>query len=565
MFNILRKKLKTTLGRNKDLKVSHKRFDEGEGTGKGDTEKHLISQSLKNNTATLRQIFDHCVDVKFREFELGTAPAVRMLIVYIDGMVSTSDVHVSILDKLMFLEGLMDEITSNRTLELVKDKLLPIGEIAESRDFIKITDDILTGNTALLIDGENTALLLGAKGWESRSIEEPQTEPVVRGPREGFTEKMLTNTMLIRRRIKSSRLKLEITKVGLLSKTDIGIMYIDGIANSKVVEEVKKRLDRIKTDGIMESGYIEEYIQDEWKTPFPLILNTERPDKAAAHLLEGNVIILVDTTPFVLIVPITFFHFLQASEDYYTRWTGTAMIRLLRIIAVNIALLLPSIYIAIVTFHQEMLPTPLLINIASAREGVPFPAFVEAFIMEGTFELLREAGVRLPRPVGQAVSIVGALVIGQAAVTAGLVSPAMVIIVALTAIASFSIPNYSGALVLRTLRFPLMVLAASLGLFGIMVGLMALLIHLCSLRSFGVPYISPIAPFIRGDMKDSVIRFPLWSMFTRPRLIGYKEPQRQGYMQIPKPPKNQDKPGQNKGKPGQNKGKPGQNKGQNNQ
>lgn len=546
MFNVLRRKLKQTIGSNRDLKVSHKKFNHGEG--QGHTEKHRISSSLEQNIHTLKQIFNNCSDVKFREFELGTAPAVKLLIVYIDGMVSTTDIHVSTLDKLMLIEGLMEEIASNQTFKLIKDKLLPIGEVTESNDFIKITDNILTGNTALLIEGETKALILGVKGWESRSIEEPQTEPVVRGPRDGFTEKMLTNTVLIRRRIKSSRLKLELTKVGLLTKTDIGIMYIDGIANNKVVEEVKKRLDRIKTDGILESGYIEEYIQDEWKTPFPLILNTERPDRAAAHLLEGNVVILIDTTPFALIAPVTFFHFLQSAEDYYTRWTGTAMIRLLRIIAVNIALLLPSIYIAIVTFHQEMLPTALLLNIASAREGVPFPAFVEAFIMEATFELLREAGVRLPRPVGQAVSIVGALVIGQAAVSAGLVSPAMVIIVALTAIASFSVPNYAGALVLRTLRFPLMALAASLGLFGIMVGLMALLIHLCSLRSFGVPYIAPIAPFIRSDMKDSVIRFPFWSMFTRPRLIGYKEPQRQEYMQIPQPPKNPKRPSGGEGR-----------------
>jgi spore germination protein KA len=395
----------------------------------------------------------------------------------------------------------------------------------------------MAGNTALLIDGEKTALVLGTKGWESRSIEEPPAEPVVRGPREGFTEKMFTNTVLVRRRIKSSRLKLELMKVGLLTKTDIGIMYIDGIANNKVVEEVKKRLGRIDTDGILESGYIEEYIQDEWMTPFPQVLSTERPDRVVAHLLEGNVAILVDTTPFVLLVPVTFFHFLQSPEDYYTQWMATAMIRILRITAVNIALLLPALYIAITTFHQEMLPTSLLISIASAREGVPFPAFVEAFIMEAVFELLREAGIRLPRPVGQAVSIVGALVIGQAAVSAGLVSPAVVIIVALTAIASFSMPNYAGAFPLRIIRFPLMVFAASLGLYGIMMGLIAILIHLCSLRSFGVPYISPIAPFNRNDMKDLVIRFPLWSMFTRPRMIGYKDPKRQEYMQIPKPPK----------------------------
>ena len=535
MFNVLRRKIKTTLGRNKDLQVSHQKFKHGEGSG--GIEQRPVDSSLQKNKQVLQQVFNNCIDVKFREFELGTAPPVNLMIVYMDGMVSTTDIHVSTLNRLMLLNGLMEEITPGDTLNLIKNKLLPLAEIKEESDLIKIVDGILAGETVLFIDGERNALLLGAKGWETRAVAEPESEPVVRGPREGFTEKLLTNIVLVRRRIKSSRLKVELTQVGALSKTEIAIMYIEGITNSKVVEEVKKRLERIKTDAILETGYIEEYIQDEWKTPFPTILSTERPDRVAGHLLEGHVVLLVDTTPFALIMPVTFFHFLFAAEDYYASYQVSTFIRLLRLAAVNISLLLPSAYIAVVTFHQEMIPTPLLISIAAAREGVPFPAFVEAFIMEATFELLREAGVRLPRQVGQAISIVGALVIGQAAVSAGLISPAMVIVVALTAIASFSIPNYSGAISLRILRFPIMMLAASLGLFGIMAGLMGLLIHLCSLRSFGVPYISPIAPMVRGDLKDFILRAPRWAMFTRPRMIGYKEPQRQEYMQIPRPPK----------------------------
>lgn len=542
MFNILRKKLKKIFGKNKDLSVSHEKFDEGESDDA--TEKHPITESLEKNKGILHEIFNKCADVKFREFELGTIPPVKLMIVYIDGMVSIEDIHVNTLNRLMLLDGLMEKVSSGNNLSLIKNKLLPIGEVSEQTNFITITNQILAGNTALLINGEKTALLLGAKGWESRAITEPDSEPVVRGPHEGFTEKMLTNTVLIRRRVKTSRLKIEIMKVGLLTKTEVGILYIDGIANMKVVDEVKKRLSRIDTDSILDSGYIEEFIQDEWLTPFPQVLSSERPDRAAAHLLEGNVVILVDTSPFCLIVPVTFFHFLFAAEDYYTGYIIASFVRLLRLAAVNIALLLPSVYIAVVTFHQEMIPTQLLINIANAREGVPFPAFVEAFIMEVTFELLREAGVRMPKTVGQAVSIVGALVIGQAAVQAGLISPAMVIVVSLTAIASFSIPNYSAAISLRLLRFPIMILAASLGLFGIMAGLLGLLIHLCSLRSFGVPYIAPIAPFTRSDLKDFILRVPRWAMVTRPRLIGYSEPQRQEYMQLPKkPPEQKNKQG----------------------
>ena len=547
MFAFLHRKLKKSFGKNKDLKVSHERFDEGESDDA--RERHRIFGSLEKNRKTILEIFNNWSDIRIRQFELGTVPPVKLMIVYIDGFISANDINVSTLNRLMMLGGQMDQITSDDNFNLIKDKLLPIAEVHERDDFVSITNLILAGNTGLFIDGEKRAFVLGAKGWESRPVGEPETEPVVRGPREGFTEKMLTNTVLIRRRIKSSRLKLDTMKIGVLTKTDVGIMYIDGIANDKVVVEVKKRLGRIDTDGILESGYIEEFIQDEWLTPFPQILNTERPDRAAAHLLEGNVVILVDTTPFVLIAPVTFFNFLFAAEDYYTGFMVATFIRVLRLVAVNIALLLPSFYIAIVTFHQEMLPTQLLVSIAAAREGVPFPAFVEAFIMESTFELLREAGVRLPRTVGQAVSIVGALVIGQAAVSAGLISPAMVIVVSLTAIASFSIPNYSGAISLRILRFPIMIMAASLGLFGIMVALLAILIHLCSLRSFGVPYIAPIAPLVKSDLKDFVVRFPRWAMFTRPRLIGYKEPQRQEYMQVPKPPS---KPGK---KPGNKDGK----------
>lgn len=548
MFNLLRRKLKRTFGKNKDLQVSHAVFDEGEGVdGK---ERRPIHASLEQNKKILGEIFDKVADVRFREFELGTVPSVRLMIVYLDGLVATQEINSNALDSLMMLEGLMEEVTAKNSLNLIKNKLLPIAEIVESNDFLVIVRNILEGNSVLFIDGEKTSVILGVKGWETRSIMEPESEPAVRGPREGFVEKMLTNIVLIRRRVKTSRLKLETYKVGLLSKTDVGIMYIAGIASDQVVEEVRKRISKIKTDAILDSGYIEEYIQDEWYSPFPQVLSTERPDRAAAHLLEGNVVILVDTSPFALIVPVTFFHFLFAAEDYYAGWLVATVIRLLRLGAVNIALLLPSVYIAIVTFHQEMLPTALLISIAGAREGVPFPAFVEAFIMETTFELLREAGVRLPRTVGQAVSIVGALVIGQAAVTAGLISPAIVIIVSLTAIASFSIPNYSGAISLRILRFPLMVLAASLGLFGIMAGLLVVLIHLCSLRSFGVPYIAPIAPMVRSDLKDFVFRFPRWAMFTRPRLIGIKEPQRQEYMQVPKPPQDQGAQNKRAEKPG---------------
>ena len=280
------------------------------------------------------------------------------------------------------------------------------------------------------------------------------------------------------------------------------------------------RLKRIEIDGILESGYIEEMIEDNPYSPFPQIMTTERPDIACSNLLEGRAVILVEGTPFSLIAPISFFSLLQSHEDYYQRFMIGTIIRWLRYLFLGVSLLFPSLYVAILTFHQEMVPAQLLLSMASSREAVPFPAIVEALLMEIAFEALREAGVRLPKQIGSAVSIVGALVIGQAAVQAGLVSAPMVIIVAITGISSFMIPRYVAGIAIRMLRFPIMLLASTLGLLGIMMAIIAIAIHLCTLRSFGVPYLAPLAPLKVRELKDVLWRSPLWMMDTRPHLTG---------------------------------------------
>ena len=386
---------------------------------------------------------------------------------------------------------------------------------------------VLSGDTVLFLEGYQTCIVASTRGWRDRAVSEPQSQTVVRGPRDSFTETLRTNTALIRRRIKSPKLWIESQQIGEFTKTDIALVYIDGIADEQVIQEVKERLSKIDIDGILESGYIEELIQDEDYTPFPTMHNTERPDSVAAGLLEGRIAILVDGTPFVLMVPALFIQFFQAAEDYYQRADISTLIRLMRYMAFFLALLTPSAYIALTTFHQEMLPFALLISIAAQREGVPFPAIIEAFIMEITFEILREAGVRLPRAVGSAISIVGALVLGEAAVQAGLVSPAMVIVVSITAISNFVSPVYDMAIAVRMLRFILMVLAATFGLFGIILGLILMILHLCSLRSFGVPYMTPMAPFVKRDQKDVLIRRSIKKMKTRPKLINEKNISRQ--------------------------------------
>jgi len=364
-------------------------------------------------------------------------------------------------------------------------------------------------------------------GWAERSPEEPPSEQVLRGPRDGFNETLRTNTALLRRRLRTPALKLEQITLGRVSNTPVVIAYLADVASPDLVAEVKRRLERVDIDGFTDPSILEEFIEDQPSSLFPQVQASERPDTVAFCLMEGQVAILCEGSSYALLAPVTFWAFLQSSEDYYNRFQLATALRWLRYLLLFLALTGPSFYIAIVTFHQEMLPTPLLLTIAAAREGIPFPVIVEAVGMEIFFEALQEAGVRLPRSVGQAVSIVGALVIGQAAVQAGIVSAPIVIIVAATGIAFFTIPRYTFSAPIRLLRFPLMFLAGSLGLFGLMAGLIVLLIHLCSLRSFGVPYLQPVAPTTWRGLLDVLVRAPLWLKSYRATGMGQTNRRRQ--------------------------------------
>lgn len=292
-------------------------------------------------------------------------------------------------------------------------------------------------------------------------------------------------------------------------------MYVKGKADPGIVREIKDRLNRIEIEGILESAYIEEFIQDKTITPFPTIYNTERPDDATSKLLEGRIVVLVDGTPFVLVLPTVFAHFFQSPEDYAQRFDIAIVMRLVRYISFIILILGPSVYIALTTFHYEMVPTQLLISLVAQREGVPFPAFIEAMLMEVVFEILREAGVRMPRAIGQTVSVVGALILGQAVVEAGLITPAMVIVVALTGIASFTLPAYNLSIAGRLIRFGFMVLSGMFGFYGLTLGVIVLIAHMNSLRSFGVPFMSPISPFRLRNQKDAIIRLPFQPLQTQ--------------------------------------------------
>ncbi|MGG0288158.1 spore germination protein [Peribacillus butanolivorans] len=504
-----------------------------------ETSKDLLKTSLEGNIQHVKQQLGNSGDIVIREIQIGKEGIFKACIFYTDGLVDTSSIQNFIMESLMLdINPDQEQMISNQqnVLQVLKGRILAVGDIQDVTEFSSLFTSLLSGDVILLLDGYAQGFTIGMRGGKDRGVMESTTETVVRGPKEGFTENLRTNTSLIRRKIKTPRLWLETKKIGNLTKTDVAIMYIDGIVNDKVVEEVHKRLDRIDIDGILESGYIEELIQDETHTPFPTMYYSERPDVIAAELLEGKVAILVDGTPIVLVVPALFVSFIQSAEDYYQRADIATLIRLLRFFTIFIALLGPSLYIAITTYHQEMLPTRLLISLSAQREGVPFPAFIEALMMEVAFEILREASLRMPKAIGQAISIVGTLVIGTAAVEAGIVSAAMVIVVAITAISSFVLPSFTISMSIRMLRFPMMALAATFGLFGIIVGVIALVLHLCSLRSYGVPYMSPFAPFIGKDMKDTLIRVPRWGMFARPRLISQKNNKRE-HTSAPNPPR----------------------------
>ncbi|MFF3099672.1 spore germination protein [Viridibacillus arvi] len=484
--------------------------------------KDPLLKSLADNVKIIKKAMGNSNDIIIREVDILKTHKQRIAIIYADGLADKTAITDFIMESLMLDIDSTPETREEDIIQYLKNFCLTVGDVEDVNDLQSVYRAVLNGETVILLEGQTKGIATSTKSSKDRAISQPSTESVIRGPQESFTETLRTNTALIRRKIKDPNLWIKSRVIGDITQTDVAIMYINGIANDKIVKEVLERLDQIEIDGILDSGYIEELIQDSQFTPFPTVYNSERPDVIAAALLEGKVAIIVDGSPFVLIVPALFPAFLQAAEDYYQRSIISSLIRILRYGGIFVSLIIPSLYISITTFHQEMIPTPMLISIALQREGVPFPAFIEAILMEIAFEILREAGLRMPRVIGPAVSIVGTLIIGQAAVEAGIVSAVMVIIVSITAICSFLSPAYAMSNSIRMLRFPLMILAAMFGLFGVMMGAFAIILHVCSLRSFGIPYTAPFAPLIPSDQKDTILVFSRGSLLTRPRLVNQK-------------------------------------------
>ncbi|NLO21174.1 MAG: spore germination protein [Syntrophomonadaceae bacterium] len=529
MFGFLKKKVRATqLHRINEKKQSPAPDSATAG--------EQLNTDLDENLIRLREIIGSSPDMVVRKFNFGPRYSYKAALFFVDGLVDKKIINETIIKPLMYDMHLLDtqQIRPMKDASQLQSILLSVGDVKEVSSFEELIKASLYGNTVLLVDGFSKALDIDTKGWQARSVQEPTIEQVVRGPREGFTETLRYNTALLRRKILNPNLIIEQMIVGEQTRTHIAIAYLKGVSSPELLAEVRSRLSRIKTDAILESGYIEQFIEDAPYSLFSTVGNTEKPDIAAARILEGRVAILVDGTPFALTVPMLFIEGFQAAEDYYSRPYYASFIRLLRFAAFFLSILAPAVYVALLTYHQEFIPTPLLITMALSVQGIPFPALVEAILMGLIFEILREGGIRLPQQVGQAISIVGALVIGQAAVQAGLVDQAMIILIAFTAVSSFLVVTHTDASTL--IRFLLVLMAGVLGAFGIVIGLLALLVHLAALRSFGVPYLEPIAPLVIGDLKDSYIRAPWWTMLKRPHLIAVQNPTRQSDNLRPSPP-----------------------------
>ncbi|RED56611.1 spore germination protein [Cohnella lupini] len=445
-----------------------------------------VSESIDINHDAMRYIFHNCADVVFRPLKLSDQS--NILLVYIEELTDS--------DK---LEQIITACMINRDFNrLTQYKSVII--------FAEIAAKVLKGSTAIFIDGKPFAYLADLTAFKQRAIDEPSNEASIRGPREGFTEDLKTNLSMIRRKISNSNLKFENHQAGELTHTSFVVAYIEDRVKPELLQEVRSRLQSFQTNQLLDSGYIEEFIEDKSLSLFPQIQNTERPDTVSSGLLEGKVAIIVDGSPNALVLPMTFWAGFQAAEDHYERFIYVSAVRLLRLLLAVLSCLLPSIYVALTTFHPQMIPLALMLSISASREGIPFPTVIETLIMELMFEGLREAGLRLPKAIGSAVSIVGALVIGEAAVQAGFISAPIVMIVAGTGIASFAFPSYSLALPFRILRFPLLISGGCLGLYGVAIGIMFILIHLVTLKSFGTPYLKPIAPIGPKFWKDTLIR-----------------------------------------------------------
>lgn len=475
-----------------------------------------LAKEINENIRTLNELFADSADIVKRRLTIGGINKVDIYIVYIDNMI----------DKLLIEEGIlryliynMDQMPAQNQFEYIQAKGIRAIDSNVIFTMNEGMERLFGGDTLIFVDGYEKAIWVSDRKSFTRGVPKSENEVAIRGSKEGFSEALYINRVLLRRRIKDTKFKIKQMKVGTRTKTDVAIAYIEDIVRPEILLEIERRMNDFIIDGIFDSGMLEQLLRQNKHSFFPEFQATERPDKVASAIIEGRVAIIVDNSPMVLLLPTTLNSFFQASDDSYNYWGIATWLRILRYIGAFITLALPGLYIAVVNFQPELLSSALALSMAAARAGVPFSIVIEVIIMELAFEMLLEAGVRLPGPMGSTLGIVGGLIIGDAAVSANLVSPVVVIIIALTAIAAFTVPNEEFASTFRIIRYMIIFLSAFWGLYGFVIGIMMVLIHLAGLKSFGVPYLTPfVASEINdgNDSKDAIIKHSIKDLRKRP-------------------------------------------------
>ncbi|MDD6191486.1 MAG: spore germination protein [Lachnospiraceae bacterium] len=476
---------------------------------------YRFSGKVKEDAAAMERLFEDCADIKKKEMTIGSEKGITCFLMYIEITMSSVMLRTTALGNFLARLSLMPE---EEIYRLLQENGMGLSDVMLYETAEEAGAGLLTGDAILLVDGFPLAMKIPDKGYPGETVQDTDSEKVLRGTNEGFNENVKINTALMRKRLQSTDLKVEEMVLGVRTKTLVNVVYMKGIVKQELVDQVKMRLSDFLIDGILDSGMAEQLTEETWISPFPQIQTTLRPDRAVMEVLDGKVVVLCNNTPSALVMPADYNSFVQTTDDYYQRPWIASFGRMLRYIATFFAVSLPGLYLAVTNFQTGILPTTLLLSFAAARQGVPFPAVVEVILMELSFELLREAGVRLPGAMGNTIGIVGGLIIGQAAVDANIVSPIVVIVVAFTALCSFSIPNEEFASAFRLLKFFVILMSAWLGFFGFLWSMVAILTHLALLKSFGHPYLIPYVG-IKGDgeerRKDSIVRFPLEKLIYR--------------------------------------------------
>lgn len=475
-----------------------------------------ISRKLKENETYIRKRCAGCADILIRPMQLGEGKKLSCLVVYIETAVSNMMLSESMLGRLV---NRLDDVPAEQIPGMIRKNALGISDAQELEDMEKAMKALLAGNAIFFFDTYDRALKISSKGYPNMGVNKAESEKVLRGSKEGFSESEKINSALIRKRIRSTNLKVEEMQLGTRSDTMVALVYMEGLVYESLLDKLRERMKAWEIDGVLDTGVLEQMTEEDWLSPFPQFESTERPDKAAMEILNGRVAVLCDNSPSALLAPTTLNCFLQVSEDRYNRFEMASFQRMLRYAALLFAFLLSGTYLAVIGFHTQILPTRLLLSFAEARRGVPFPSLLEVLFMELAFELIREAGLRMPGPLSGTIGIVGGLIIGDAAVGANLVSPMTVVIVALSALSSFAIPDESFSAPFRLLKYGFILLGGWFGIFGIICGLYLLLGHLAGLKSFGIPYLMPyVGKGLAGyrDERNALWRAPFARLNQRP-------------------------------------------------